>query len=66
MTHKSDERVQAWLARSEADAEQRGLAGLAPLLQGLARAVGALRAADWNEDAGGPAERPSRGARNPQ
>jgi hypothetical protein len=38
--------VAAWLARACADAEARGLAGLVPLLQGLARSTSALRDAD--------------------
>ena len=38
--------VAAWLARATADAEARGLTGLAPLLEGLARSTEALRDAD--------------------
>jgi hypothetical protein len=38
--------VAAWLARASADAEARGLDGLKPLLEGLARSTEALRDAD--------------------
>jgi hypothetical protein len=62
MTLRMDEHVKDWLARSAADAERRGLSDITPLLEGLARAVAALRAADWNEDAGGG--RPAREARS--
>jgi hypothetical protein len=50
--------VDEWLRRAVADAERRGLPGLAPLLEMLARATTALRAADWNVRADGraPAE----------
>jgi len=40
------ERIDAWLASAIADAEQRGLPELKPLLEGLARSTTALRAAD--------------------
>jgi hypothetical protein len=40
------ERVNAWLAAAIADAEQRGLPELKPLLEGLARSTDALRASD--------------------
>jgi hypothetical protein len=38
--------VEAWLARSIADAEARGLRELRPLLESLARSLQALRDAD--------------------
>jgi hypothetical protein len=38
--------VADWLARVTADADSRGLTGLVPLLQALARSTEALRAAD--------------------
>ena len=38
--------VDAWLAAAVADAERRGLAALKPLLETLAKATTALRAAD--------------------
>lgn len=38
--------VADWLARVTADADSRGLTGLVPLLQTLARSTEALRAAD--------------------
>ncbi len=43
--------VDRWLAAAEADAERRGMPELKPLLQGLAAATTALRAAAWNERA---------------
>jgi hypothetical protein len=43
--------VERWLAAAEADAERRGMPELKPLLQGLAAATTALRAAEWNERA---------------
>jgi hypothetical protein len=43
--------IDAWLASAIADAERRGLAGLKSLLETLARATRALRAADFNDDA---------------
>jgi len=41
--------VERWLAAAEADAENRGLPELKPLLQGLAQSMRALRAGDWND-----------------
>jgi len=49
--------VKSWLEAAIHDAERRGLPELKPLLEGLAKATSALRAADWNEDA---AARPRR------
>jgi hypothetical protein len=46
-------RVDAWLAAVVADAKQRGLPELEPLLEALARATTALREADFNADASG-------------
>ena len=43
--------VERWLAAAEADAERRGMPELKPLLQGLAAATTALRAAEWSERA---------------
>jgi hypothetical protein len=40
--------VDAWLKHALADADERGLAELGPLLESLARATRALRIADWN------------------
>lgn len=45
--------IRDWLEASTHDAERRGLHALVPLLQTLARATAALRAADWNDDASG-------------
>ena len=49
--------VADWLARVTADADSRGLTGLAPLLQTLARSTEALRAAD--AEFGHPAVEPA-------
>ncbi|MGH9145693.1 MAG: hypothetical protein ACRD1Q_03225 [Vicinamibacterales bacterium] len=43
-----DERVRAWLAAAEADAERRGLPEVKPALRLFAQSTEALRAADWN------------------
>ncbi|MDP1571119.1 MAG: hypothetical protein Q8L86_14080 [Vicinamibacterales bacterium] len=43
-----------WLADAKADAERRGVEGLPALLETLAAATAALRAADWNDVADGP------------
>ena len=43
--------VDRWLAAAVADAERRGLPELKPLLQCLAAATTALRAAEWNDRA---------------
>jgi hypothetical protein len=43
--------LENWLKAAIADARARGLAELEPLLQALARASQALRAADFNDDA---------------
>jgi len=40
--------VENWLQSAVADAERRGLPELKPLLEALARAVTAIRAADFN------------------
>lgn len=45
--------IKTWLDLVNKDAERRGLSGLRPLLEGLARQTAALRAADWNPDARG-------------
>jgi hypothetical protein len=41
-----ESRVEAWLAAAIGDARKRGLPELAPLLEGLARSLSALRDAD--------------------
>ena len=46
-----DPRLRAWLDAAQADADRRGLRDLEPLLDALAAATAALRAADWNDDA---------------
>ena len=45
--------IKVWLEMPIQDAERRGLPALRPLLEALARATSALRAADWNGDATG-------------
>lgn len=40
--------IDAWLQAAIADAERRGLPELKPILETLARATRALRAADFN------------------
>lgn len=48
--------LKQWLDHAVQDAERRGLPALRPLLETLARATSALRAADWNVDAAGEPE----------
>ena len=43
--------IECWLQAAIADAERRGLPEMKPLLDTLARATTALRAADFNDDA---------------
>jgi hypothetical protein len=43
--------IDAWLQAAVADAERRGLPELKPILETLARATAALRAADFNDHA---------------
>jgi hypothetical protein len=43
--------IDAWLQAAIADAERRGLAELKPILETLAKATAALRAADFNTNA---------------
>ena len=45
--------IEQWLEDGKSDAYRRKLPELADLLEGLARATAALRAADWNDDAEG-------------
>lgn len=45
--------VKDWLESAIHDAERRGLPGLRPLLEALARSTDALRRAPWNADASG-------------
>ena len=40
--------IERWVEAATADATRRGLPELRPLLENLARATAALRAADWN------------------
>ena len=47
--------ITEWLAAAKADAEKRNLAGLAPLLEGLARSTAALREADSRANVGSEA-----------
>ena len=50
--------IAIWLETALQDAERRGLPALRPLLDTLARATSALRAADWNVDATGEVDVP--------
>jgi hypothetical protein len=50
--------IKTWLDAATQDAERRGLPGLTPLLEALAKATSTLRAADWNADASGEFEQP--------
>jgi hypothetical protein len=45
--------IDEWLQNALRDADQRQLPELRPLLEGLAKATKALRAADWNLDMSG-------------
>jgi hypothetical protein len=45
--------IESWLQAAIADAGQRGLPELKPILEALARATTALRAAGFNDDASG-------------
>ena len=45
--------IEQWLEDGKSDAYRRKLPELADLLEGLARATAALRAADWNDHAEG-------------
>ena len=45
--------IKAWLEAAVHDADRRGLIELKPMLEMLARATSALRAAEWNADASG-------------
>ena len=49
--------IKAWLEAAVHDAERRGLIELKPMLEMLARATSALRAAEWNADASGEFDR---------
>jgi hypothetical protein len=48
--------VEEWLKAAIADAERRGLPELKPLLEGLAQATKALRAARFGGQANGPTD----------
>ncbi len=56
--------IESWLQAAIADAERRGLPELKPILETLARATMALRAADFNDDATGRPN-PQSAIRNP-
>lgn len=45
--------IEEWLQAAQADAERRRMPELKPILETLARATTALRAADFNESAAG-------------
>ena len=46
--------IDEWLQAAVANADQRGLPELKPILETLARATRALRGADFNDDASDP------------
>lgn len=46
--------IEQWLEDAKSDAYRRKMPELAEMLEGLAKATAALRAADWNDDAAGP------------
>ena len=48
--------IEEWLKAAVADAERRGLPELKPLLEGLAQATRALRAARLGGQANGPTD----------
>jgi len=52
--------IEDWLACACADADRRGLADVKPLLEALADATRALRAAGWEDTSLGPAAQPRR------
>jgi hypothetical protein len=45
--------IEQWLEDGKQDAYRRKMPELADLLEALARATAALRAAEWNDDAAG-------------
>jgi len=45
--------IEQWLEDAKSDAYRRKLPDLAELLENLAKATAALRAADWNDNAEG-------------
>ena len=51
--------IDVWLTAATADAERRGLPELKPILETLARATAALRAADFNDRANADSPQPS-------
>lgn len=58
--------IEQWLEDGKSDAYRRKMPELADLLDGLARATAALRAADWNDDAAGSTHAgPAEGAEEP-
>jgi hypothetical protein len=61
MGSQKNDPLRIWLECAMADAERRGLTDLKPLLESLAPAVAALRAANWNDNAGGTPEPDSSG-----
>ena len=55
--------IEAWLQTASASAEHDGHAGTRPVLEALAAAATALRAAPWNADAADGGDAPTREAR---
>jgi hypothetical protein len=54
--------IEQWIEDAKSDAYRRKLPQLAELLDGLAAATAALRAADWNDDASGDTDAEDDGA----
>jgi hypothetical protein len=57
--------IERWTEMIVADLTRRGLPHVEPLVRALARSTAALRAADWNDDAGGSRDEGSPVARRP-
>ena len=55
--------IDAWLQAAIASAERDGHVGTRPVLEALAAAAGALRAASWNADAADGGDAATREAR---
>jgi hypothetical protein len=60
--------IKTWLEMAIHDADRRGLPALKPLLEMLAKATSALRAAEWNADASGElhTQEPASGSFDPR
>jgi hypothetical protein len=56
--------IDTWLQNAIADAERRGLPALKPILETLAKATSALRAADFNQSPVAGPQSPDNGRRS--